>query len=250
MPSGGAEHAEIQETIPGMPQTRALVPGKPPGTVVAIELFGQEKPRGPALMPVGIVMQQGSIRDPIWHLVESKPRVSTEGPSPGWAEVHRTFFYDPFRDLLKQRDIPTIGQPMEMLSIQKSVREWVEHQRLEEVILFTKFFVSEHIASRLTELRQAPYDPDEEKPVQPGSIRLFVEYCRRRGIRSLPDITSTPDGIIQADWNKGNEWVGMRFFLDAKVWIAIRKPSFKGSFETTLDQLFSHATTIRLPEWI
>jgi hypothetical protein len=242
----------IQETVPPKP-----LPG-PIGTTVTILdrdaylILRQEQANKPAWTYVSTVKQVSEAKEPVSYEAEYKYQFSMKS-SYQWAQRHKTFFYDLSKEL-EQHSIKIIDQPVEMLSIQRSVTDWLEHLsksgNFDKICLFARFFISEQIANRLTELHQAPYDPEEEEPLNSESVRLFIEYCRRKGLGSSPDIAVTPDGLIEADWTHNKEWVGMRFLSNGKIWVAIKKSASKGSIETTIDELFSPESNFRLPEWI
>ena len=238
-----------RQTTQGALQTKAFAPESSAETVAVIEGFRQGPAGKPTWASANIAAQSSKAKEPIYSLL-LKHSTLTEDPSRQWALRHRTFFYDLSEDLLRQ----STGHQGEIFSIKMLIKEWLDRcaslNKLGQMFQFAKLFISEQMANRLIEIQSEPYDPDEEMPIQPKSVYLLLEYCRRKKFKKLPDITLTPDGIVQADWNKGSEWVGMRFFLDDKVWVAIRKPSFKGAFETTVDHLLSPTTNIRLPEWV
>ncbi len=227
------EHAQMSESIQGTTQKEGFVPRRPAGTAIVIQ------PSGP--------------KDAIYYLVELEPSAFAQESIQKWTQRHKGKFEDPLEDLFRQHDIKSIGQPEGIFSIQKSIREWLAQLSWSEygqMFLSVRLFIREQIENRLRELRQAPYDPEEEEPLNPKSVRLFVEFCRRKKLNGLPDITATPDGIVSTDWEQDEDWVGMRFLSNGKIWIAINKGSSKGSFETTIDELFSPDSNIRLPEWI
>jgi len=107
------------------------------------------------------------------------------------------------------------------------------------------------ISDRLDELRNLPYDANEgEKPIDPDSVRWFLDYCMRRGVKQRPIITATPDGMVQGDWRRGaKERVSIRFFPDGLAWVALRTPQAHGSIEVQASLLLTHQSPVRIPDW-
>jgi hypothetical protein len=123
-------------------------------------------------------------------------------------------------------------------------------QIFEEMIEFSRLFISSRVATRLINLRSQAYDPAEEEPINPLSVRHFLEYCQRRGVRREPIITATATGHIQADWRENREKrFSLRFFSDGRVWFARREPMTRISGEVLLNVLLSRKSPIEIPEW-
>jgi hypothetical protein len=119
------------------------------------------------------------------------------------------------------------------------------------LINFARVFLSPDIASRLEELRDAPFDAGlEEKRVNDESVRSFLSYCMKRNHARRPLITATPDGVIQGDWRGDqNERVSIRFFPGDLAWVTLRTTVAHGTVKVRASLLSTDKSPVRLPDW-
>lgn len=120
-----------------------------------------------------------------------------------------------------------------------------------EMIEVARRYLPGEIVARLQELWFEPYDPEQgDRPLGCGSVRWFLDYCLRRGVAERPLMTVTPDGLMQADWRPDKSCsLTIRFFEDGTVWLAIRSPDDRGSWEMRATKLLTEKARVRIPEW-
>ncbi len=120
-----------------------------------------------------------------------------------------------------------------------------------DLINFARVYISPDIASRLEELRDAPFDTKlDEKRISDESVRSFLSYCMKRGRIRRPLITATPDGVIQGDWSGGEkERVSIRFFPGDVAWVTLRTAVAHGTVRVQASLLLTDKSPVRLPDW-
>lgn len=123
---------------------------------------------------------------------------------------------------------------------------------IDELVGIARRFVSVELATRIGELRTAPYEAEDgEKPLDLESLRWFLDFCLRRGSKTRPRMGLTPDGFVGAHWQKDDgHSFSIRFFPDGKVWAAIFSPSCEGSWEMQAKHLLTDTSLIGIPEWV
>jgi hypothetical protein len=89
-------------------------------------------------------------------------------------------------------------------------------QNIDQVLsLIKNHFFSEKLALslslRIEKIYKENYDPEELDPVSLESIKLFLEYCWKKGINTRPSIGATPNGAILATWENSQRKYTIRF---------------------------------------
>lgn len=116
----------------------------------------------------------------------------------------------------------------------------------------TRRFLSVEMATRIGKLRTAPYEAEDgEKPLDLESLRWFLDFCLRRGRKAYPLVGLTPDGVVEAYWQRGESRAfSIRFFPSGKIWAAASAPEGNGSWEMPGKNLLTSRSLVQIPEWV
>jgi len=107
----------------------------------------------------------------------------------------------------------------------------------------------DEIADRLGEISEQSLD-DGELPLNADSVQNFVFYCLARNAKVRPLMTATPSGEIDATWTGPEKQTQLiRFFPDGSVWVAYKRTTMNGSFESTVTNLLDPSSAYKCPDW-